>query len=209
MTRLNKTIREAIINNAVEASGVNSREEALIKRRAKLADDVRLFAIGGPERENELNKLYDNAVKYAETHKCDGMIHIDVCRSSSYEINVNFSGRSVDLYFTGEPKHSYDNRVSKPYVNSSYRSRIAITIDNPLNDEFDAIIKEQRVINELRTQISAEVRAMVNSVTTVKKLLELWPESKGLLPESEKPSSTALVADVSKLNTTIGLPKPD
>lgn len=209
MTRLNKTIREAIVDNALKASGVNSREEELIKRRAKLADDVRLFAIGGVEREKELNEIYDKAVKYSKNHMSEGMIDIDVSRSSSYEINVNFAGRAVDLYFTGEPKHNYDNRVFKPYVDSSYRNRVAITSDNPLNDEFDAIVKEQRVIGELRTQLSAEVQAMVDSVTTIKKLLELWPESKSLLPENEKPSSTALVADVSKLNTMIGLPKPD
>lgn len=209
MTRLNKTIREAIVDKALKESGVNSREEELVRRRAKLAGDVRLFAIGGAERERELNNLYDNAVRYAEKHKSDGLVCMDVSRSVSCEINVNFSGRAVNLYFTGETEHSYTNVVRKTYVNSSHRNRVAITSDNPLNDEFDAIIKEQRLIDELRTQVSAEVRAMVDSVTTVEKLLKLWPESKTLLPESEKTRSTQLVADVGKLNTMIGLPKPD
>jgi len=207
MTRLNKSIRNSIINNAIKASGVNTRQEALIKRRAKLADDVRLFAIGGSEREAELNAAYDKVVKYAKTNTVESFIDIEVSRSEGYGINVNFAGRAVDLYFTGKEEYCYSDAVSKPYVNTSYSKRIAITADNPLNDEFDAINKEQRIIDDLRTQVKSEVTAMVNSVTTIKKLLELWPESEGLLPAGEKSQSTALVADVNKLNTMIGLPK--
>lgn len=40
MARLNSKIREAIIHKAIVKSGITSREEALITRRAKLADDV-------------------------------------------------------------------------------------------------------------------------------------------------------------------------
>lgn len=60
MTRLNKNIREAVIKNAIVKSGVTAREDALITRRAKLADDVRLFAIGGGvEKEAEILATYD------------------------------------------------------------------------------------------------------------------------------------------------------
>jgi len=207
MTRLNKSIREGIINNAIAASGVNTRQDALITRRAKLADDVRLFAIGGAGREAELNSAYNKAVKYAKTNSVENFIEIEVSRSESYDIEVNFAGRAICLYFTGKSEHCYSGRVFKPYVNTNYRNRVAITADNPLNDEFDAINKEQRIIDDLRTQVKFEVTAMVNSVTTIKKLLELWPESEDLLPAGEKSQSTALVSDVNKLNTMIGLPK--
>lgn len=209
MTRLNKSIREDIINNAIAASGVNTRQEALITRRAKLADDVRLFAIGGAERDAELNATYDKAVKYANTNSVEGFIDIEVSHSTSSRINVNFAGRAIDLYFTGKEKHCYSDNVSKPYVNTGYRNRVAITADNPLNDEFDAISKEQRSIDDLSTQVKYEVTAMVNSVTTTKKLLELWPEAKDLLPNEEKSQSTAIVADVNKLNVMLGLPKDE
>lgn len=83
---------------------------------------------------------------------------------------------------------------------------MVITADNPLNDEFDAIELEQRTVNDLRTHVKAEVTAIVNSVTTIKKLLEIWPESKELLPPDEQVQSTAIVANVDNLNTMIGLP---
>ena len=206
MSRLNKAIREAIIDNAINASGATARHDANVIRRAKLADDVRLFSIGGVEVEKkldaefakvkkQLDKLDNNHFQYADyvSPRCD------------YDIDVNFSGRAIRLFFNGQETASIDFKfVRKNYVGHQI---ITITSDNPLNDEFDAVNKEQRIIDDLRVQVKSEVTAMVNSVTTVKKLLELWPESKDLLPKDEKVQSTAIVADVQKLNTMIGLPK--
>lgn len=208
MTRLNKTIREGVIKNAIVASGVVARHEALITRRAKLADDVRLVSIGGVEVEKQLDtqfakvekqlkKLDENMFPYAR--------HVTPRRD--YDIDVNFAGRAVRLFFNGLELHDFN--VKKVYKNYVTHQRVTITADNPLNDEFDAINKEQRIIDDLRTQVKSEVTAMVNSVTTIKKLLELWPEAKDLLPAEEKAQSTALVADVNKLNTMLGLPKDE
>jgi hypothetical protein len=203
MTRLNKATREAIIENALKSSGVTTREEALITRRAKLADDVRLFAIGGVEREAELNDVLEKVMKSVKQLD-DKLFVIDKpLARNDYEIAVNFAGRSSTLHFNG---YEYRTRplVYKDFV---HHERVVITADNPLNDEFDAINKEQRIVDDLRLHVASEVRAMVNSVTTIKKLLEIWPESKDLLPKNEQVQSTALVADVAKLNAMIGLPK--
>ncbi|MFA2284800.1 Nmad5 family putative nucleotide modification protein, partial [Escherichia coli] len=49
--------------------------------------------------------------------------------------------------------------------------------------------------------------AALNSVTTVKRLIEVWPESKELLPKEADKASTALPAlRVEDLNKMIGLP---
>lgn len=128
-------------------------------------------------------------------------VEVDLC-GRGWEVCCNFQGRAVDLpYNGGKGKH-----VHKHLCRSSYRNRVAITADNPLNDEFDAIEAEQKVINDLRTSVKSEVTAMVNSVTTIKKLLEIWPEAKELLPPDEQVKSTAMVASVDNLNTMIGLP---
>jgi hypothetical protein len=206
MTRLNKSTREAIIENALDSAGVIARENALIARRAKLADDVRLFAIGGAEREvellNKLKKIKDDLNALDKNF----FSYVDlVCGRNEYYIRSNFAGRSSTLHFNGHESemhsdpHEFKNLVSY--------NRVVITADNPLNDEFDAINKEQRIVDNLLLHVESEVRAMVNSVTTIKKLLEIWPESKDLLPKNEQVQSTALVADVAKLNTMVGLPK--
>lgn len=201
MSKLNKTIREAIVQNALKAAGVIDREEALVARRAKLADDVRLFAIGGEVCEQDLKRR----VEQIKTLEADG-IRVTISERKDDEIYCNFQGRSINLNFSGANKRC-SPYVYKPFVTSNGSNRVVITGDNPLNAEFDAIELEQKTVSDLRTHITAEVTAMVNSVTTIKKLLSVWPESKDLLPPDEQVQSTALVADVNKLNTMIGLPR--
>lgn len=197
MTRLNNKIRNSIVENAIAKSGVVARQEDLIARRAKLADDVRLFAIGGVDVEKKLDSELEKVEK--QLKKLDERFfkytsHLSPRRDS--DITVNFSGRAARLYFNGL-EHNQGKSVYKNYIEGI---RVVITADNPLTDEFDAIELEQRTINDLRAHVKAEVSAMVNSVTTVKKLLEVWPEAKELLPPEEKVQSTALVANVDNLN---------
>lgn len=206
MTRLNKSIRESIIKNAIDASGVTSRQSELVTRRAKLADDVRLFAIGGAEAEKKLDSEFAKIKKQLDKLDSKYFQYTDYVQPrKDYDIDVNFSGRAIRLFFNGQETSSREFKfVRKNYV---AHERVVITCENPLNDEFDSINKEQQIINDLRTQVKAEVAATVNSVTTIKKLLEIWPEAKDLLPKEERVQSTALVADVQKLNAMIGLPK--
>lgn len=206
MTRLNNKIREAIIKNAIVKSGVVAREDELIARRAKLADDVRLFAIGGADAEKKLDSEFEKVRKQLKKLD-DGFFKYTSYPSprTDYDIDVNFAGRAARLYFNGL-EHNQGKAVYKNYITGN---RVVITVDNQLNDEFDEIEIEQRTVNDLRAHVKAEVTAMVNSVTTVKKLLEIWPESKELLPPEEQVQSTAIVANVDNLNTIIGLPSED
>ena len=206
MTRLNNKIRNAIVENAIAKSGVVAREGELIARRAKLADDVRLFSIGGADAEKKLDSDFEKAEK--QIKKLDEKFF----KYTSYprprrgrNIAVNFSGRAARLHFNGLEC----NQGESTYKNYVTESRVVITADNPLNDEFDAIELDQRTVNDLRAHVKAEVSAMVNSVTTVKKLLEIWPEAKELLPPEECVQSTAIVANVDNLNTIIGLLSED
>lgn len=206
MSRLNKAIREAIINNAIEACGYNRRNEALIKRRANLANDVRLFAIGGAEKEKEVVDKFNKINKYLKSNQ-DKLIACDVSLAGKDdEVYANFSGMAVNLSFNGLAERGGD-LVYKNLVTSRYNNRVSITRDNPLYSEFEAVELEQKTIKDIKSQVIAEVTAMVNSVTTIKKLIEIWPESKELLPEEQASQSTALVADVNRLNAVIGLPK--
>lgn len=90
-----------------------------------------------------------------------------------------------------------------------YDNRVVITRDNPLFDEFEVIEIEQKTIHDLSKQVKMDVGAIVNSVTTIKKLVEVWSECVDLLPPEEKQTGTAMVANVDNLNAMIGLPKGD
>ena len=56
--------------------------------------------------------------------------------------------------------------------------------------------------------IAAQVMATLNQFTTVKKLLEAWPESKDLIPDNvDEVKSLLPVVQVQDLNCLIGLPE--
>ena len=66
-------------------------------------------------------------------------------------------------------------------------------------------------LNKEFEEVKALVTSTINSVTTINKLLEVWPESKDIIPQSvlDEHSSTTktLVVPTFKLNKALGLPK--
>lgn len=56
--------------------------------------------------------------------------------------------------------------------------------------------------------MAAQVKATLNQFTTVKKLLEAWPEAKDLIPDDVDEVKPKLpVVQVQDLNCLIGLPE--
>lgn len=77
-----------------------------------------------------------------------------------------------------------------------------------------AALKEEAFTLELRkekfmerlSEARRQTRAVIHSVTTLKKLLEVWPECKKLLPkELKEPTTTALAIPIPQLNSMLGL----
>jgi len=58
-------------------------------------------------------------------------------------------------------------------------------------------------INDTIFEIRTELRKILNSVTTVKKLLTVWPEGKQFMPEEAQTMAIAVQTD--KLNSMLGL----
>ncbi|MBZ7312623.1 hypothetical protein FMK79_17585 [Klebsiella oxytoca] len=68
-------------------------------------------------------------------------------------------------------------------------------------------MNEEQKLNARAKEIESTVWAALNSVTTLKRLVEVWPESKELIPESSDDARTTLPAlKVEDLNRMIGLP---
>lgn len=209
MTRLNNSIRNQIIKNAIEQSGVNTRNADLIERRANLAEAIRIRAIGGEEADADRESKIAKIKACVEKHSHNS-IRVNI---HEYNINgsirVNFAGRSIDLDYTGKENAPYHD-VFKYSGNNHYNNRLALTNDDPLLIEYDVIQEVQKQVNTLRETIETETRAIVYSVTTIKKLLEIWPESRELIPNVNKPATgTGLVVNTTNLNAAIGLPKEE
>lgn len=214
MTRLNNTIRQDIINNALKSAGLDKVEQEIIARRAKLAEDVRLFSIGGPQAEKDLNayleKIQSIVDEIPEKIKYK-IANIDrICPRSSYRIMCNFAGRVAPLHFNGDDKDfgnsiwNVGERVYKNFI--CVNSRVDISADNPLNAEFNELENQANEFLGKRSDIREEVRAIVSSVNTTSQLLKIWPEAKDLLPKVEKAQNTLPTVQVDSLNKMLNLP---
>lgn len=63
-------------------------------------------------------------------------------------------------------------------------------------------------IKDKEASIVASVEAVVNSVTTERKLLKVWPEAKELLPKASEIAQKANLPAlrIEELNSIVGLP---
>lgn len=191
MTKLTVAMRDTIVNNAVEKAGLNKETSTLAERRKVWAEKVADESIGGPE----------NVAKLAEANK---------------KITRIVSGLPKDLQedlragpLTGSILASFGGR--RIYVNQwdgrrPAREGLMLPADHPLTVEFEALETIEADLNDRREKLKYDVRAMVNSVTTVARLLAVWPEAKELIPTYAVQPKNLPAVNVEQLNSAIGLP---
>ena len=199
MTRITNATRDAIVENAIAKKGIPTRTAELAERRKAWAEKCRIQALGGADAEKELiekdrqfNELIESVpVKLREY--TNGR-HI---ANREHWLRANFAGCAYDIPLDGSqmaPRANRDNRA-------------VFEQGDPLTVEFFALQDAETALENERRQVAQSVRAAVGSVTTVKRLLELWPEVAELLPPTEEAARTNLQAlQVADLNAMLGLP---
>lgn len=199
MTRLNKELREGIVNNAIKSAGITAREESLRARNIHLAEACRISAAGGFHAFKKTRECYDkvNALlkdlgRVAQYHRI-GTAGLMYCY---------FGGLRGMMRFNGCEDATRD-RVSKEVLGEEPR----FSAKDPITLEFHAIEKERGKIRALRETLVAEVGAAVGSVGTVEKLIALWPESEALIPKIAAGRGGLPAVRVEQLNAIVGLPK--
>lgn len=78
----------------------------------------------------------------------------------------------------------FGRKLPMPMYMTRCRAALRIPYDHPVVDEFD---KWERTLNAMVEEIkemATSVSGVLKSVTTIKKLLEVWPESKEFIPEA-------------------------
>lgn len=213
MTRLNQTKRKQIVQNALKKAGVLSRKAALKERKAKLAEDIYYYALGGKDRYEQINALFvETREKYSVPTELEPFVTSNVYLKpkQDYEIYAAFGGRQMNLQFNGEDEPHRPNQVYRPFWSSMGSNRQLFAVDHKFSLEFDAIEKEHKTIADIEEATTAQVSAVVNSVNTYKQLLNVWPEASELLPAEEKVSTgTGLQVNVESLNTLLNLPSEE
>lgn len=202
MTKLTKAVKEQIVRNAVEKSGLIDEHNKIIQRRAEWANNVRLFAIGGVEVEKKLIAINE---QYAALHESvpknlQGDYRKPARRRN--ETYVNVAGISFCAYFHGCLDYNCCDQVHRISP-----SNVTLLADNPLVSEFHEIHNQQEEYENKVVTLRNSVNGVIANITTVKKLLDVWPEAKELLPpDIEKQAVQLPMVQTADLNKLIGLP---
>lgn len=116
-----------------------------------------------------------------------------------------------------EIKFAEAQRVPYEVYDSRHGTHIASIIkpDHPYMAARNAVRDAKAILEAMKTELTeqerglrAKVKAVVESVTTVARLVEVWPEVSDLLPEVHAgPRGTLPATLISDLNAEIGLSK--
>lgn len=210
MTRLTVNIKNKMINKALVVAGINKELKTLIDRRALLASSIRIDSLGGKDNITKINK---HLKKIGELVESDLIKNIDgrfsIYSQSDFELNhINLGGMRVTLQYSGETcgYSDRDKRVLHDVVPTD--SSVVYDAEHEFTKEFLSIEGDYKTTCGKKEGIAAQVKATLNQFTTVKKLLEAWPEAKDLIPDDVDEVKPKLpVVQVQDLNCLIGLPE--
>lgn len=192
MTRITKDMREQMVSKALAKAGIFERIGANYEREREWAEAVRIDALGGPEAAAALDALQAefHALLQRVPESLKNCSEIICTRGSIY---TNVAGLRYRAAWNGWKPAPHEH---------------TITADNPLAQQFHDLQAEQRAATAERDRIEGTVRGALLGFTTVKKLLEAWPEAAELLPDDspDKPKTTLPAVPVADLNAMLGLP---
>lgn len=203
-TRLTNAVRDKIIKAAVEKSGFAKRIEQARRDVEEVKMECWVYAFGGLKA---YRRLCD---KFATIDaKCDEL------KESNISINRPGSGfewNNSKLNLAGMQVNYPDlSRVSDKYAGLrivyKMNDKPTLTADNPLIQKF---LDAEKVLQDLissRDSIKENVKAVVYSVSSTKRLIEVWPESAELIPTDVEVVRAGLPAiNFENLNASIGIP---
>jgi hypothetical protein len=137
--------------------------------------------------------------------------------------NLHFNGDFVCLngtYSFWTDLGMYDRRsrveeIKRPIPYSL--SNVFVQLDNTddLAVRLEDTVNKLTKVNSEVSAVSASLKATLKTITTTKRLIEVWPESKPFVdaifgqPSAVKVESTALVLPINDLNAKLGLPVPE
>lgn len=210
MTRLTVLIKNKMVNKALDVAGINKDLKALIGRRGLLANSIRLDCLGGIDKITEIEKHFQKVKKLTQSNLIKNVSSYSAFYAQSdFELNhINLGGMRVTLQYSGEVcgYNDKEKRVTHGIVPND--SSVGYNAEHEFTKEFLLIEGDYKAILGKKDGIAAQVKATLNQFTTVKRLLEAWPESKDLIPDNvDEVKSKLPVVMVQDLNCLIGLPE--
>lgn len=177
--RLSNYIREQVLN-AVLKHAFEAREKALEAEKFALGDAV-------------YNDIYPEPLRKQMAALPDGFLPTDS------DVKVQFEGQRFTHVYFGERR-----RIAKSH---EYNAARVYDAKHPLTARYDAWKKAQDDLDAEKSKAKSSAKAVLNSVPTVKKLIEVWPEVEQFArPFAVESPSRAIALPTRELNARLGLP---
>lgn len=179
--RLTNMIRDIVKSRLLEKT-YKKREEQNKAAKTKLADQV-----------------YRDVYPLKIRRQMEAMPEGFMCHSESF--NVNFAGERSYLYFSSR------RPIARKHTNSY---AVSYPADHPLAVKWTEISREEKAINAEKRGTRTDIGVVLDQVTTLKKLIEIWPEVEPWVKDFVEPpvDRTNLPAlPITELNKTLGLEK--
>jgi len=193
-----------IVQNARKKAGVADELAALRSRYAEWAERVRVAALGGEKNVLVIAEIQE---LLAGLNKEVKQVISEKDLRTDYDINLNIAGSYYTADFSGGNIFSgYPERSS--YVYKVTPASYTLHGNHTLAVEWSELEAEGKRITKGWDEVSANIWAILESVTTDNRLYAVWPEAVELMPKDyQKPQTKALTISVDKINSAIGLQK--
>lgn len=177
--RLTRQVKDIIFHNAMTKAGLagDKDKEALDKINNDIHEAkvlLRNYFIG-----KDLKLLEGVPAKYL--------------KSSSYKRFV-IDGSPYSEWFEGDSLAGIPESDTVPIVAKTSKAA-------------KAYLKTQKALDDrkaARSKLAAELNAILDSVTTTKRLIEIWPEVESMVPIQAKPTALIPTETINSINKALG-----
>lgn len=198
--KLNKTIRTAIVEAAMSKAGIDAKRDLIRLHYAQWAEEVRLRYVT-PEK-LALIEAAEKASDAVDQNIVYGNFRPNFSRAIE---TANVAGQTRTVYYDGSLRYN-----SNSFKNTEIKlspTNVVLCADDPLTEKLYEIDHWAANLESEIEQLSASLWAVLNSVSTDTKLVEIWPEAMAFIPAAEKANTPQLPAlPIADLNKMLGLP---
>ena len=195
--RLNNHIRERILNAALDKSGIFEEESEVRKLYADFAELARKSVVTDSVLK-EIEKVEAMCKPLVKTR----LVNFYVQKSTWVYINCAGQRRLFNFNGVADGRRDYSSEFERVTT-----SEVTLKHGDPLLKKLRHADKERERVDERKEQLKIALKSTLWSVTTDKKLYEVWPEAREFMPIVEgAPSINLPAVPIKELNKLIGLP---
>lgn len=204
--RLTNEARDKIVAKAMEKSGFPARLKEARTNVEKIKMECLIAAFGGMKPYRRLVDRFNTIKDKCKALEAEGILVSSVTNYSTWNANkMNLGGMNISYpcqTVLDEPEFK-----GLRFVRLANGAKPTLTADNPLVQKF---LDAEKAVEELESSakgIKENVKAVVYSVNSTKRLIEVWPEAAELIPSDiEVVRASVPAINFDSLNASIGIP---